>query len=80
MENDVQYRNRVDDILDYLKCFSGTDIGIKVAGCSTYTISKVIIAFPEKADDILNVVAPTMCFTGKQAVERIVEEGKRNVA
>ena len=80
LENDVAYKNRLDDILDYLKCFSGTDIGIKIAGCSTPTISKIILSFPEKADDILDVVAPTMCFTGKQAVERIVDEGKKNEA
>ena len=80
LKNDIEYRNRIDDILDYLNCFSGTDIGIKIAGCSTSTISKIIQAFPEKSKEILDVVAPMMCFTGKEAVERIVEERRDNAA
>lgn len=80
LENDIEYKDKLEEILDYLNCFSGTDIGIKIAGSSTATISKIVMAFPDKADDILDIVAPTMCFSGKQAVEHIVEEGKKNAA
>ena len=79
-KNDVEYRNRIDDVLDYLDGFSGTDIGLKIKGCSTRTISKIVQAFPRKASDILNIVAPSMCYAGKKSVERIVEEGQQNEA
>jgi len=80
LSNDIEYKHRVDDILDYLKAYSGTDIGLMVTGCSTRTISKIIQTFPEKANDILDVVAPTMCFAGKKAVEQIVDKGEENAA
>ena len=80
LDNDTEYKNRIDEVIDYLNRFSGTEIGLKIAGCTTCTISKVIQAFPEKAEDILDIVAPTMCFTGKQAVEHIVNEGKGHEA
>ena len=80
LSNDVEYKNRIDDILGYLKGYSGEEIGFMAIGCSTHTISKIIQAFPEKAKDILDVVAPTMCFAGKKAVERIVEDKKDNEA
>ena len=80
LSNDVEYKNRIDDILDYLKAYSGKDIGLMTVGCTTPTISKIIQAFPDKADDILDVVAPTMCYAGKKAVERINNEGNNNAA
>ena len=78
LKNDIEYKNRIDEILDYLNTLSGTDIGLKLVGCSTSTISKVIEAFPEKSDEILDIVAPTMCFAGKQRVEQIVKERQEN--
>ena len=80
LANDVEYKNRIDEILDYLKCLSGKNIGYLATGCSTPTISKIIQAFPEKANDILDVVAPSMCYAGRQTVEDIVEKGNDNEA
>ena len=80
LSNDIEYKHRVDDILDYLKAYSGTDIGLMAVGCSTHTISRIIQTFPEKANDILDVVAPTMCFAGKKAVEQIVDKGEKHAA
>ena len=54
-----------------MKMKSGKDIGIMLAdaGCSTPTISAIISAFPDKKDDILDIVTPYVCYAGRKQLE-----------
>ena len=80
LHNDKELKGRIDEIMPHLEGMSGKNIGNLAYGCNTPVISKLITEFPEKSDDILNIVAPAMCFSGRKLAEQKVERQNCNEA